>query len=258
MTYRRPLSATVTTRTMQALPMTTPRVVKNARTLLAQRASSATIQVSLRSIMWIPLNYTKPVRKDPCPPSWDSCASLTFISSVSALILLPLPCYAGRARATPGILPPLRRIVPGIHTVCPAIPARPRAAAYRNYRGPWRYRISRASPHRRDFSFASRAKPLGKTSTAGHSDLYAPLYRPPRPFFLHLAGRGSNHKPRSKPPPGRNSLPKSWRIPHPPRASASSWRRTPRGQAAPESDRSSRALRYASSPYRRRLPPRSV
>src|SRR5258708_39028199 len=38
---------------MQALPMITPSVVKNARILLAHRASSATIQVSLRSIMRI-------------------------------------------------------------------------------------------------------------------------------------------------------------------------------------------------------------
>src|ERR1700681_2937395 len=48
---------------MQALPMTTPSVVKNARTLFAQRASSATIQVSLRSIMKIPADLNKLVGK---------------------------------------------------------------------------------------------------------------------------------------------------------------------------------------------------
>ena len=45
---------------MHALPMTTPSVVKNARTLLAQRASSATIQVSFRSIMIAAVDYNKP------------------------------------------------------------------------------------------------------------------------------------------------------------------------------------------------------
>jgi hypothetical protein len=48
---------------MQALPMTTPSVVKNARTLLAQRASSATIQVSFRSIMIVVVDYNKPKMK---------------------------------------------------------------------------------------------------------------------------------------------------------------------------------------------------
>src|SRR5712692_3285200 len=65
MTYRRPVNATVTTRTMQALPMTTPRVVRKARSLLAQSPSSATIHVSFRSIC-VPANdYNKPQRKRP-------------------------------------------------------------------------------------------------------------------------------------------------------------------------------------------------
>src|ERR1700675_3603710 len=48
---------------MQALPMITPSVVKNARILFAQRASSATIQVSLRSIMIVVVDYSKPMMK---------------------------------------------------------------------------------------------------------------------------------------------------------------------------------------------------
>src|SRR5882762_6749575 len=48
---------------MLALPMTTPSVVKNARILFAQRASSATIQVSFRSIMIAVVDYSKPKMK---------------------------------------------------------------------------------------------------------------------------------------------------------------------------------------------------
>src|ERR1019366_3103670 len=111
---------------MHALPITTPSVVRNARTLLAQRASSATIQVSLVTIMIAADDYNKPRRKtsrrefrcsiriqeslagangsrlygkhleehrpsDQPPPS---------ISFPPASTPLPLPCYADRDPAT--------------------------------------------------------------------------------------------------------------------------------------------------------------
>jgi len=51
MTNLRLVRATVTTRTMEALPMMTPREVRIARSLLLRRASMATDNVSRRSIM---------------------------------------------------------------------------------------------------------------------------------------------------------------------------------------------------------------
>src|SRR3989442_6799411 len=50
-TNLRPVSATVTTSTMHALPMTTPNAVKQARSLFARRASIETDSVSRRSII---------------------------------------------------------------------------------------------------------------------------------------------------------------------------------------------------------------
>jgi hypothetical protein len=58
--------------------MTTPSVVKNARTLLAQRASSATNQVSLRSIMGIHWNYIKFDRKAARTQAWLSALASHF------------------------------------------------------------------------------------------------------------------------------------------------------------------------------------
>src|SRR5713226_9146270 len=58
----------VTTSTMHALPITTPSVVRKARTLLARKASKATTIVSLRSmaIGAVPVsNYNKPAAKRP-------------------------------------------------------------------------------------------------------------------------------------------------------------------------------------------------
>src|SRR5579863_5127529 len=65
---------------MHALPMTTPSVVKNARILFAQRASSATIQVSLRGIMWISVNDHN--------PRWETTRTQNMASS--APFTLPL------------------------------------------------------------------------------------------------------------------------------------------------------------------------
>src|SRR5271163_2105186 len=53
------VSATVTTRTIEALPMMTPREVSMARILLARRASTATENVSRKSIMQMHLNSAR-------------------------------------------------------------------------------------------------------------------------------------------------------------------------------------------------------
>src|SRR5882672_8979311 len=63
---------------MQALPMITPNVVRNARTLLAQRASSATIQVSLRGIMTIPVDENNFPEQSPALSPTPLLASLLY------------------------------------------------------------------------------------------------------------------------------------------------------------------------------------
>src|ERR1019366_1096241 len=70
MTYWRPVTATVTTNTMQALPITTPSVERNARNLFDQSASNATRHVSLRSMHAPGKNSSAHHNKD----ATDKCA----------------------------------------------------------------------------------------------------------------------------------------------------------------------------------------
>src|ERR1700681_3730725 len=91
--------ATVITSTMQALPITTPSVVRNARSLFDQSASTATRTVSLRSIN-APGNASTSNITQPR-------ASHYFTADLAAVALV---ARHSRARATPEVVPPLQVI----------------------------------------------------------------------------------------------------------------------------------------------------
>src|SRR6266404_4270415 len=228
MTYRLPLNATVTTRTMHALPMTTPNVVKNARILLAHKASSATIQVSLRSIMILFI-------------------SLSFVSRI-----LPVICYADRAPGQRDNSPPLPKICPGTHEVSRAIPAPGNALADRSCPAPWRCRTSVAIRPRPDFLFPLQTGGRGKTSSAGRRYRFVRRRQSLHSFLRSSGGPGNNPPLQNRRRCGRCSIAEFLQKPHPPRLIFSWWRKTLREQAVPAMHRFFRGRRYASGRGRHR------
>src|SRR5437868_9840659 len=96
-TYRLPVTATVTTSTMQALPITTPNVVKIARSLFDQSASTATRHASLGSIP-----PPSPANKDDCSrnarPNVGGAARCGNKMEMAWRILSPLQRLQGLGR----------------------------------------------------------------------------------------------------------------------------------------------------------------
>src|SRR6266705_659916 len=201
---------------MHALPMITPSVVKNARILFAQSASSATIQVSFRSIMIVGVDYNKPKTIKPAdigysihgvdPIAVIKCAHFYLNRGVKSschcdsrrLILLSLAstllprayCADQEPRKRDNSLP-LPKIFPGPHGVFQAIRARRNAKEDRSCREPWRGRTSATIPPRRDHFFSSPTVRRGKNSNGGHRRRFVRRRQSRHSFSRGSGGPGS-------------------------------------------------------------------
>src|SRR5579872_7578448 len=239
---------------MQALPMMTPSVVRNARTLLAQRASNATIQVSFRIIMEIcaesRANHGGPHSIRP-----RLARRNRFTFSERALIPLPPFCCADRATAIYDSPPSLPNFFPEIRAVSPATRRPPHEAASPNCPAPWPYTTSTAIPPRWGFPCPLPATRRDRISTGGHPDRSARPCRWPPPFFRRWGGRDSSRTPQSKRPRGRNPIPEFFRRPRRLRPCAFSLQGILLVPTGPGRGRSFPKHRYGAAPCHRRRRP---
>src|SRR6185437_774278 len=128
--YCFPVSAIVTTRTIDALPIMTPSMVRAARILLARRACMASFHVSPQNAdvsraLAIRINAKVYLRhKDPGlqpktnPPKKGRFMAKTFLAARAALAR---PCFWAPSVAQRDTVRLPRRVCPGPHRVCPAI-----------------------------------------------------------------------------------------------------------------------------------------
>src|SRR5712692_6251802 len=271
----------VTTSTMHALPITTPSVVRKARTLLARKASKATTIVSPRSmpIGAAPVsNYNKPAAKRPggAGPLRITLAKLGRMAaqtkipharatSVARFIVQRGTSGRGggrRARSCcAGSIPQPRdspsrpqRTAPGAHRAARAIRAHRRAKEDRSAGGLRQGRTSATSRLLPGGSPPGRASRPGKSSGGGRKARDAQPPRRPLPSAARHCASGRNRRPRSR-DPGASPCPRApGDIPVPPHRLSFYAPRAGRGPHDPRPHPRPPALPPVSAPCPRRRP----